>query len=98
LANGVVQDFPTDTHAAISSGVAAAQAGALVRQWVVAIRRYGDVPVIYVSGGGWQKIADESHRLLAEAAALMDRLPPLLTVLEYPVLEGLAYLAAELDH
>src|SRR5690606_32162273 len=40
-ADGMVTAYPTDTHQAISSGIAAAQAGALLRQWREGLARYG---------------------------------------------------------
>jgi type III pantothenate kinase len=96
LAHGESQDFPTDTHQAITSGVAAAQAGAVVRQWLAGLRRYGDAPQVYAAGGGWQDVAAETKRLLAQAAAALGRLPPEVTVIENPVLNGLAHLAANI--
>jgi type III pantothenate kinase len=97
LAQGIPQDFPTDTHGAISSGVAAAQAGAVVRQWLAGARHYGEPPRVYASGGGWTEVEAETRRLLADAAAAMGRLPPQVAVIENPVLKGLAYIAG-LDH
>jgi type III pantothenate kinase len=97
LAHGTLEDFPTDTHQAISSGVAAAQAGAVVRQWLAGARRYGDAPLVYAAGGAWNEVALETQRLLADAAAGAGRLPPTINVIENPVLNGLAYLAASLE-
>jgi type III pantothenate kinase len=97
LAHGTLQDFPTDTHQAISSGVAAAQAGAVVRQWLAGARRFGEAPRVYAAGGAWDEVALETERLLADAAAGSGRLPPAITVIENPVLNGLAYLAASLE-
>lgn len=92
LAQGPLSAFPTDTHEAISSGVAAAQAGALVRQWLAGRQRYGQPPAIYVSGGGWHEVQPEIEHLLAQ----LDRGPqaaPRPIALHAPVLDGLAALA-----
>jgi type III pantothenate kinase len=98
LAHGTLHDFPTDTHQAISSGVAAAQAGAVLRQWLAGIRRYGDAPLaVYVAGGGWGEVAAETTRLLEETSVSMGRLPPEVRLIENPVLDGLAYLADNTD-
>lgn len=89
FAEGAIADFPTNTVQAIASGIGAAQAGALVRQWLVAERRYGVAPEIYVAGGGWPEVREETERLLADAGAVA--MPQ---VLAGPVLDGLAALVA----
>jgi type III pantothenate kinase len=94
LAAGTSEDFPIDTQQAIASGIAAAQAGALLRQWLAALRRHGPALRLYVSGGGWPDVATEAERLFARAAEDTRRLPPTLHVIQNPVLEGLARLAA----
>eukprot|EP00887_Chlorella_sp_A99_P003806 scaffold32.g3806.t1 len=92
LARGPAVDYPTDTVAAIASGIAAAQAGALGRQWLAGWRLYGQAPAIYVTGGDWPDIAAEAQRLLIEiSAAVGMKATPL--YLDNPVLEGLAMLA-----
>ncbi|CAP45162.1 type III pantothenate kinase [Bordetella petrii] len=96
LADGPVVDFPVDTHQAIASGIAAAQAGAVVRQWLAACRHYGCAADIYVAGGGWPEVQQETERLLAQAAAIAGA-PPLPAYLDRPVLDGLALLAAQPD-
>lgn len=93
LAHGSLQDFPTDTHQAISSGVAAAQAGAVVRQWLAGFKRYGVAPQVYAAGGGWPEVEGETRRLLNDSAAAMGLLPPTVAVIENPVLNGLAFVA-----
>lgn len=94
LAHGDAMAYPTDTRHAIASGIAAAQAGAVLRQWLAGLRRYGDAPHLYVAGGGWPEVEAETRRLLADAAAAMGRLPPIISVIENPVLHGLARIAA----
>lgn len=94
LAEGDATAFPTDTQHAIASGVAAAQAGAVLRQWLAGMQRYGIAPQLYATGGGWHEVEAETRRLLSDAAAAMSRLPPAITVIENPVLCGLARIAA----
>ncbi|ANN69072.1 type III pantothenate kinase [Bordetella bronchialis] len=94
LAHGDPTAYPTDTQHAIASGVAAAQAGAVLRQWLAGLRRYGVAPDIYAAGGGWDEVEPEIRRLLADTAASMGRLPPAITVIDNPVLHGLAHIAA----
>lgn len=89
-------DFPTDTRQAIASGVAAAQAGAVVRQWLAGLHRYRQPPRLYASGGGWSEIAGETRRLLDEACAGRGILPPAAEYVHNPVLDGLARLARDL--
>lgn len=91
---GGLADFPTDTRQAIATGVAAAQAGAVARQWLAALRRYGQAPRLYASGGGWPEVAGETGRLLAEAGAARGILPAPAQYVQNPVLDGLARLAA----
>ncbi len=93
LAQGEPADFPTDTDAAIVSGIVAAQVGALLRQRQMAARACPGTPppLLFVSGGAWPAVQ-------AEALAALTRLdPPHLTPphwLDGPVLDGLASLAA----
>lgn len=94
LAHGNAVLYPTDTHAAISSGIAAAQAGAIVRQWLAARNRYQQAPQIYVSGGGWRDIEHETRRLLQEGGAAIGETPVPLYI-DRPVLDGLAQLASQ---
>ena len=81
--------FPTHTHAAIASGVAAAQAGAVLRQWTAAASRFDARPVLLVAGGGWAVVADEVVRLFDQCVV-----PPTVApqFLPHPVLDGLAVL------
>ncbi|OZI41834.1 type III pantothenate kinase [Bordetella genomosp. 4] len=96
LAEGSVTDFPTDTHQAIASGIAAAQAGAVVRQWLAACQRYGEPAALYVAGGGWPEMEHETQRLLAQAGSTMGPVP-VPCYLDRPVLDGLALIASQTD-
>ncbi|AHV91188.1 type III pantothenate kinase [Bordetella holmesii] len=93
LAEGPVTPYPTETHEAIATGIAAAQAGALVRQWLAGHARYGKAPEVYVAGGGWTEVQPEIERLLRLVGASLGAVSTP-TFLKAPVLDGLAALAA----
>ncbi|MDN5843054.1 MAG: type III pantothenate kinase [Alcaligenaceae bacterium] len=90
---GESADYPTNTHDAISSGITAAQAGALLRQWRTALDHFKTAPQVFVSGGGWPLVQDETQRALARAQTDLGlpEAPP--QYLAGPVLDGLAWLA-----
>ena len=94
-AQGKCAPFPRNTHTAISSGVAAAQAGAVMRQWHHARDMLGRPPLLYCSGGGWPDVAEEMEVALAGACerAGLPAAQPLWV--ETPVLDGLAALAGD---
>ncbi len=94
LAEGPVTPYPTETHEAIATGIAAAQAGALVRQWLAGHDRYGQAPEVYVAGGGWAEVRPEIERLLLLVGASRGAAPRPI-ILQAPVLDGLAALAAD---
>ncbi|MGB6006707.1 type III pantothenate kinase [Castellaniella sp.] len=94
LGAGRCTDFPQDTQDAIASGIAAAQAGALLRQWRLARQRaQGRAPLVFVCGGGWPGISAAILEELAQAqdALQLPRTPP--QRLDGPVLDGLAFLS-----
>lgn len=95
-AQGVTTAFPTDTHQAITTGIAAAQAGALVRQWQTIVQRYGMAPVVYGTGGGWPAVQDEAQAMLASVRALHRMPEEPIRYLASPILDGLARMAASL--
>jgi type III pantothenate kinase len=88
VAEGDVTEFPDATHDAIASGIAAAQAGAVLRQWLTACERFGKPPRVHASGGAWPSIEHEARRLLGAAGSTQD-----VCVVDNPVLDGLACLA-----
>lgn len=92
-AAGTVTAFPVDTHQAISSGIVAAQAGALLRQWRLALERYACPPQVFSAGGGWPMVEAEAQRMLAQAHADLNLAPQAIQWLPSPVLDGLARLA-----
>ncbi|MBV6272628.1 type III pantothenate kinase [Alcaligenaceae bacterium CGII-47] len=89
---GASSDYPTNTPGAISSGIAAAQAGALYRQWRMGLAHFCTAPQVFVSGGGWPLVQAEVQDILARAQAdlALPVLPP--QYLATPVLDGLASL------
>lgn len=87
LAQGEVCDYPTDTHAAITTGIVAAQLGAIRRQKELSEKRDGQAPVMCVSGGAWHLLEREWHRLLPDTDV---------QELAHVVLDGLA-LHAQVD-
>lgn len=93
LAEGPVTPYPTETHEAIATGIAAAQAGALVRQWLIGLEHYGVAPQVYTAGGGWSEVRPEIERLL-QSVGQAHGLAPQIINLQSPVLDGLAALAA----
>lgn len=95
LGPGRCVDFPQDTQDAIASGIAAAQAGALLRQWRLARQQaQGRAPLVFVCGGGWPAVETAIQAELARAqdALQLPRSPA--RALDGPVLDGLACLAA----
>jgi len=92
-AEGATADFPTDTHQAIVTGIAAAQAGAILRQWLAGLDSCGAAPRLYVSGGGWPIVKDETQRLMDATQARLGIPGVPIEWLANPVLDGLASLA-----
>jgi type III pantothenate kinase len=95
-ADGITAPYPTYTHQAIMTGIAAAQAGAMLRQWREGLERFGASPRVYSTGGGWPIIEDEAQRLLARAQ--QDQGLPLepIKCLPAPVLDGLCRMAHDM--
>ncbi len=81
LASGAGNNFPKNTLQAISTGVVAAQAGAVWRQCMIAEQHYNAPPILYVSGGGWPEVESEIRTRLAHLNV---------TFVANPVLDGLA--------
>lgn len=90
LALATASAFPTHTHQAIYSGVLAAQAGAVVRQWRAVLTRFGMAPRVFVTGGNWPTVCDELQHVLALAQHDTGQMAQPARWLENPVLDGLA--------
>lgn len=95
-ASGTTTPFPTDTHQAITTGIAAAQAGALVRQWQACLHRYGVAPCVYGTGGGWPAVQEEAQAMLATEQRLHGLQVQAIQYVASPILDGLARLAQRL--
>lgn len=90
LAGGSAVAFPSDTHQAIATGALAAQAGAILRQMLIARERFADHALrLAVTGGAWPEVEPELRRLLVQAGVEAQ-----LWIMDNPVLDGLAMLAA----
>ncbi|HUH39326.1 MAG TPA: type III pantothenate kinase [Castellaniella sp.] len=93
FAEGAPAAYPVDTHNAISSGIAAAQAGALLRQWRHGFRDMARLaPQVFVSGGGWPLVQAEVEQDLACAQADLGLPHQAVVHIPSPVLDGLACL------
>ncbi|MFW7343313.1 type III pantothenate kinase [Pollutimonas sp. H1-120] len=92
-ANATIAAYPTHTRQAISSGIAAAQAGALLRQWREGLERFGQPPRVYSTGGAWSLVEDEVQRGLARAQGDLNLPRQAVQWLPSPALDGLARLA-----
>ncbi|HEY9281053.1 MAG TPA: type III pantothenate kinase [Eoetvoesiella sp.] len=94
-ANGDTAAYPTHTHQAITTGIAAAQAGAVVRQWMIGLDQFDQPPHLYSAGGGWPVVKDEAQRLIAAFQIRMNLPATPIEWLPTPVLDGLAALLAQ---
>ena len=94
--HGALQDFPDHTAAAISSGIAAAQAGAVVRQWLITHHTVGHAPLLFCSGGGKSLVEFELKQTLERMRQLTALALPEPLWFDTPTLDGLAILANRL--
>lgn len=95
-ANNNTAIYPTHTHQSIASGIAAAQAGAVLRQWMAALEYYGLAPQVFTAGGGWPLVKEEVIRLLHFAQGRLNLPTTPIEWLPSPALDGLAALALQL--
>jgi len=95
-AEGATSGLPRNTHTAIRSGVVAAQAGAVMRQWRATLTALNTPPQLYCAGGGWPLVAQEVADELARCRAQLGLAPEPPIHLGAPVLDGLARLAGTL--
>lgn len=96
-ANSSTTIYPTNTQQSIASGVAAAQAGAVLRQWLAALEYYGLAPQVFAAGGGWPLVKEEVIRLLHFTQGRLDLPTTPIEWLPAPALDGLAALALQLQ-
>lgn len=92
-ADAAIAAYPTHTQQAISSGIAAAQAGAVLRQWREGLERFGQAPRVYSTGGAWPLVEEEVQRGLARAQGDLGLSRQTVQWLQSPALDGLARLA-----
>ncbi len=92
-AQGPASAFPRDTHQAIASGIAAAQAGAVLRQCLAVLRHHGSLPRLFCTGGAWPLVSDEVQALLRQLAPMAGVARIDVHHLDTPILDGLARLA-----
>lgn len=87
--------YPTHTDQSIASGIAAAQAGAVLRQWLASLEYYGLAPQVFTTGGGWTAVKEEVTRLLHFSQARLSIPTSLIEWIPAPALDGLAALALQ---
>lgn len=92
---GTINEFPTNTRSAISSGIAAAQTGAVLRQWQLAQQDQQVAPLLVYSGGGAELIKAELLRAYRQQLNLLNLDPESALWQPTPVLDGLAYMATQ---
>ena len=80
------------------TGIAAAQAGAVIRQWQAGLHRYGVAPRVYCTGGGWPVVQQEVQSQLALAQSQNGQTALAVGYLPAPILDGLARMAVEQHH
>lgn len=97
-ASSVTADFPSHTHQAIWTGIAAAQAGAVVRQFEKLWHTTQQQPHIVCSGGGWHDVQDETHDMLYRTQQRYGLETRPVIWREAPVLDGLARYALHITH
>jgi len=90
LGEGQHAIFPTDTRSAISTGVAAAQAGAVVRQWIATASQSKQTPLLVCSGGGRAYAEHELIRLFEHFCSEQSLPPVTINWQTAPALHGLA--------
>lgn len=90
---GLIQDFPTNTRAAISSGVTAAQVGAVMQQWQLTWQHQQIAPLLICSGGGWSLVENEIKNAHTQLLHLLNVEMEPVYWQETPVLDGLAHIS-----
>lgn len=93
--SGAIQHFPTNTQAAISSGIGAAQAGAVLRQWHLAYLEHQSRPLLVCSGGGWELIEQAVRQSYTQQQELLQLTAEALFWQPTPVLDGLNYISTQ---
>lgn len=92
---GDIDFFPSNTRAAISTGIAGAQAGAVMRQWQLVYELQIGAPLLICSGGGWELVQQEVERAHAYQRRQLALPAECIYYQPTPVLDGLAYMATQ---
>lgn len=93
--NQEARAFPCSTVDALSSGMLAAQAGAVLRQWSEVVRHTEQNPVLYYAGGAARYVVPELTLRLQEQVSLHGFDTMELIAFEDPVLAGLLIYAQQ---
>lgn len=98
LGNGLgkTQPHPTNTRAAISSGINAAQMGAVLKQWHLSRQKHQHTPLLICSGGGWFLLQTEAQKIYAELLQQLGLKDEAIIWRPTPVLDGLNYIATHI--
>lgn len=95
LAAGQVVPFPTNTQDAIHTGIIAAQAGAVLRQWDLLAHQFPEhPPLLYGTGGNWAFVQQELEVQLAQRQGAKALPAHGCSTLHAPALTGLQSLLA----
>ncbi len=95
---GAKQPFPTNTRSAISSGISAAQAGAVLQQWQLAWQKKQGAPLLVCSGGGWDLIKESLVKAHRQQLQLLNLEPETIRWQPTPVLDGLSYISNQIQN
>lgn len=92
---GTIDAFPANTRAAISTGIASAQAGAIWRQWHMTYAQTQCPPLLVCSGGGWPLVQAEVISAYADLLKRLQLSQGFVIEQPTPVLDGLAYMITQ---
>lgn len=95
LGEGEMHTFPTETRSAITTGIAAAQAGAVMRQWMASHKLMQHKPLLICSGGGRHYVEAELQSALQQHCFLTQQDATTLHWRAAPALDGLAAIARQ---
>ncbi|MCQ9617615.1 type III pantothenate kinase [Paenalcaligenes niemegkensis] len=92
---GELELFPTETRSAITTGIAAAQTGAVMRQWLATYELDRKQPLLICSGGGWDYVETALKSALQQERHLAPFDSALLQWRLAPALDGIAAIARQ---
>lgn len=88
-----VDIFPKHTQSAISTGITAAQVGAVMRQWLFTYEHSPSVPWLFGSGGASAMVREELEHAFAQQISQLSVPEAHLIWCDTPTLDGLASMA-----